>query len=231
MRSSGTAPAARELIVEILQQVVGGERVETVFALRAATRRGAAASLRSSRTSLPMAEPELDRAARPFAFPERHLARLARRGRDEHAIVRDLLDAPGRRAEQERFAGARLEDHLFVELADARLVLVGAGRKTPYSPRSGIVPAFAIATRLAPCRAVDRAVHAIPRDTRPQLGEFVRGIAAGQHVEHAVERRARLSSANGAADRDRANRSSTTSGPSTTIATSCCASTSSGLRG
>ena len=41
------------------------------------------------------------------------------------------------------------------------------------------------ASRLA--APTTRALDSIPRDARPQLGEFVRRIAARQHVEHAVE--------------------------------------------
>src|SRR5205809_4454138 len=53
-----------------------------------------------------------------FAAPERHRARHTRRRRDEHPVTRDLLDPPARGAKQERLAGARLVDHLLVELAD-----------------------------------------------------------------------------------------------------------------
>ena len=49
---------------------------------------------RSSRTSAPMASPSSSGRAWPVALPERHLPRLARRRGDEHAVVRDLLDAP-----------------------------------------------------------------------------------------------------------------------------------------
>src|SRR5213593_116158 len=62
---------------------------------------------------------ELVRTADAFALPERHGAGHARSGRNEDAVARDLLDPPGRRAEQERLAGARLVDHLLVELAHA----------------------------------------------------------------------------------------------------------------
>jgi hypothetical protein len=62
---------------------------------------------------------ELERTAGAVSVPERHLAGLPRRGRDDDAVVRDLLDAPRRGAEHEHVAGLRLEDHLLVELADA----------------------------------------------------------------------------------------------------------------
>jgi len=62
---------------------------------------------------------ELERTSRAVAVPERHLAGLAGCRRDDHAVVRDLLDPPGRRSEDEDVAGLRLEHHLLVELADA----------------------------------------------------------------------------------------------------------------
>ena len=62
---------------------------------------------------------ELVRAADALALPERHRAGHARSRRDEHPVARDLLDAPGRRAEQERLPRPRLVDHLLVELSDA----------------------------------------------------------------------------------------------------------------
>src|SRR3954452_15983017 len=65
---------------------------------------------------------KLDRTANLVALPERHRARQSRRRSDDHAVTRDLLDAPGRRAEQEGLARARLVDHLLVELAHAASV-------------------------------------------------------------------------------------------------------------
>src|SRR5206468_2268006 len=62
---------------------------------------------------------DLDRPARSLPFPERDLALLSRGRRYEHAVVRDLLDAPRARAEQDDLAFARLVDHLLVELTDA----------------------------------------------------------------------------------------------------------------
>src|SRR6185312_8811602 len=63
--------------------------------------------------------PELEGAADPFAPPEGDQAGDARSRRYENAIAGDLLDAPGRRAEEKRLAGAGLVDHFLVELADA----------------------------------------------------------------------------------------------------------------
>ena len=71
-------------------------------------------------------EAEFQRPAGAVALPERHLAGFARRGRDEHAVVRDLFDSPGGCAEHEGFAGAALEDHFLVQLADARRAGTGA---------------------------------------------------------------------------------------------------------
>src|SRR5690606_16285831 len=99
--------------------------------------------------------PELERPARAIAAPEWHLAGLARGGRDQHAVDRDVLDAPGARAEQEHVAGARLEHHLLVELADAH-ALAPVARKTPDGPGAGVVPPLITATRRAPRRALRR---------------------------------------------------------------------------
>ena len=72
---------------------------------------------------------ELDRPAGRVALPERHPADLAGRGRDEHPVVGDVLDAPGRRAEQEHVADPRLVDHLLVELADAAARALAGGEE------------------------------------------------------------------------------------------------------
>ncbi len=123
-----------------------------------------------------------------FALPERHRARQARRRRDDHAVARDLLDPPGRGAEQERLAGARLVDHLLVELADAASA-VGQedAEEAAVGDRAGVrdrEPPRALA-------GADRAAGAVPDDPRPQLGELVGGVAAGEHVEHVLELNAR----------------------------------------
>src|SRR5690606_36722844 len=66
---------------------------------------------------------ELERTPGTIGAPERHLAGLAGRGAHDHAIARDVLDAPGGRAEDERLDLAALVHHLLVELADLRTAL------------------------------------------------------------------------------------------------------------
>ena len=69
------------------------------------------------------------------------------------------------------------------------------------------MPAFVTASRRAPSRRADRAAGAVPDDPRPQLGELVGRVAAGEHVEHVLELRAReVGERVGAARRARAAR-------------------------
>ena len=50
-----------------------------------------------------------------------------------------------------------------------------------------MVPPLRMAMRLTPCARGDPVACAVPGDARAQLGELVGGVAAGEHVEHAVE--------------------------------------------
>ena len=135
--------------------------------------------------------PQLGRPALLVALPEGQLARLSRRGRDEDAVVRDVLDAPRRRAEGEDVADARLVDHLLVELADP------ATGPLPGREEHGIQPAVGdgAATRhgeaLGTPSAGERVGDAVPDDARAQLGELVGRVAAREHVERGLEDRAR----------------------------------------
>ena len=125
--------------------------------------------------------------AEPVALPERDGARDARRRRDDHAVARDLLDPPARRAEQEHLAGARLVDHLLVELADAAAVRQVDAEQAAVRDRAGVRDR----ERPAALARADRAVDAVPHDPRPQLAELLGRIAAVQHVQHVLELRAR----------------------------------------
>ena len=115
----------RLLLGQVVEQVARRELVEHVLVAQLLLRRVAAPDaaagglLAEYARELAQRATELDRPARTLALPERDLALLARRGRHEHAVVRDLLDAPRARAEQDHLALARLVDHLLVELADA----------------------------------------------------------------------------------------------------------------
>ncbi len=102
--------------------------------------------------------------------------------------------------------------------------------KTPKRPRSGIVPAFVTASRRAPCR---------PRTTPPVRSHTMRGRSSANSsdgyrpasMSSTFSSCARERSANGYAPRTRSCSSSTSISSSAQIATICCASTSSGLRG
>ena len=121
------------LLAQEGEQVLGGQVVEVVAVLeRGGVLLDRPAGERADRLA------ELARAADAVAAPERHRARDAGRGGDDHAVARDLLDPPGRRAEQERLAGARLVDHLLVELADAAAVGEVDGEQPAVGDRAGV---------------------------------------------------------------------------------------------
>ena len=182
----GQAAGGRALVVEVLHQVACGERVEVVLAreplerLRARQRRELARQL-SDRSA------ELDRPRAAVRLPERHLARLARGGLHQHAVVRDRDDAPARGAEHEDVALSALEDHLLVELAHAAARSFGPGEEdaeqAAVGDRAGVrhdhlLRALARAHQTAP---------SIPGHARAQARELVRGVAAREHVEDAFE--------------------------------------------
>src|SRR5207247_8223234 len=134
---------------------------------------------------------ELERTADVLAMPEGHAPRDPGRGRDEHAILGDLLDAPARRTEKEDVALLGLENIFLVELADAALALLRAREEHAVQP--AVRDRAAVRDR-HDLRALARAHDArgpIPHDARPQLGKSVRRVPAGEHVENALERAAR----------------------------------------
>src|SRR5882762_7066700 len=106
---------------------------------------------------------ELDGTAFAVAVPERYLARLARRRRHQHPVVRDLLDAPRRCAQRERLADVALEDHLLVELADADRP-IGTREEHPVQPAIRNGARVRDGDALRALASGDRPVHAVPRD-------------------------------------------------------------------
>ena len=74
----GHGARRRHLIPQVLQQVLGGARIQIVLA-RQAIDRGRGRQPQEVVRQPSDGQPELERTARAVAFPERHLARLARR--------------------------------------------------------------------------------------------------------------------------------------------------------
>ena len=159
-RAAGRRRAARRGRTD---QVAGRELVETGLAQPGAWPRSGRRAP-TSRTNPPKARPSSSGRRWRVALPEREPARRARSGGDQHLVVGDLLDPPARGAEGEDVADPGLVDHLLVELADPAAgacrpeALPSPTRKTPNSPRSGMVPPEVTASRWAPGRAVSTPV-------------------------------------------------------------------------
>ena len=171
VRSDGTTPVCRLLVFQVGVQVPGGALVEV--------RREAAGA-----GGLADGPAELEGAADAVALPERHPPGHAGRGRHEDAVAGDLLDPPRRGAQLEHLALAGLVDHLLVELADAG---AGVGQEDAVEAAVGDRPAARDGQPAGVRAGADDARRAVPDDPRAQLGELVGRIAAGQHVEHALE--------------------------------------------
>ena len=188
----GQVAGGLALAGQVAEQVGGSQLVEPVGVQPAGRGRGSLAPI--SLQYAPIAAAELGRAAWGVPMPERQLAWLARRGRDDHLVGRDVLDPPRACAENEDVADPGLVDHLLVELADPPGVPAGAvrlppTRNTPNSPRSGIVPPLVTASRWPPGRPRSVPVGPVPDQPRPQPGEVLARVAPGQHVEHRLEHR------------------------------------------
>ena len=117
-RSEGTTPVAASCSRRYVTRFRAASS-SSEWSARSRSVARSSSSATSSRAVRPIASPQLVRPPHALALPERHRAGNAGRGRDQHAVARDLLDPPRRRAEQEHLALARLVDHLLVELADA----------------------------------------------------------------------------------------------------------------
>ena len=156
------------LLVEVAHKVGRGALVEAAVTLERAHGILDAARPQLAHEGADRAA-ELQRPAGAIAVPERHLAGLAGRGRDDHALVGDVVDAPGRRAQQERLAGARLVDHLLVELADPRAVGQEDAEQAAVGDGAGVGHGQALRAG-APAHC---AFEAVPHDARPQLTELL----------------------------------------------------------
>ena len=175
----GDDPGRRLLLAQVGDEVLGGAAVEVVLLRPAPPGRARPPRGRRRRSPCPSS------AGRPIPSPFQNGHRAGDAGRrgDDHPVAGDLLDPPGGRAEQEGLAGARLVDHLLVELADPAAVGQVDAVEAAVGDRAGVgddqlARAFA---------AVHRALGAVPDDPRAQLGEAVGGVAPVEHVEHVLE--------------------------------------------
>ena len=112
------------LVIQVLQQVVGGARREPVVVCQPGQRLAARGRAQLA-GELADGLAQLDRPAGALALPEGHLAGFTGRRRHEHAVVRDLLDTPRRCAQQDGLAGTGLEHHFLVEFAHAGAAGIG----------------------------------------------------------------------------------------------------------
>ena len=182
-------PRRLPLVAQIRHEIRRGPGIEAVPVPQAPLRVGA---LRRRQLAGQLADrrAELRGPTRPVAVPEGHLPGKAGRRRHEDAVVGDLVDPPGGGAEHEDVAGLRLEHHLLVELADPETPARVPARQehaveTPVRDR----PRVDDRDPPRPLARAHLAANPIPGDAGPKLRELVRGIAAREHVEHALEGR------------------------------------------
>ena len=129
---------------------------------------------------------ELGRTTYGIAVPERHFPWLAGSRRNDHAIVRNFFDAPGRGAENDGVASAAFEHHFFIEFADTR-TFGSTGEKNAIHAAIGDRAAVDDGNLSRALAGGEFIGQPIPSEARAQLREIVRGIAAGEHIEKAFE--------------------------------------------
>ena len=174
------------LVGEKLEQIFGGAGVEVVFGDEAGEGGGFGQGAELADESADAAA-EFERAAGAVALPERHFAGLAGGGSDEDAVVGDVDDAPGGCAEDEGLVGVGLEDHLFVELADAHGFALGVGEEDAIEAAVGNGSGVEDGEAGGAVAGGDDVADAVPGEARAQFGEFVGGVAAAEQVEHAFK--------------------------------------------
>ncbi len=115
----GDASGGRRLLLQIVQQILGGARVQAVILHQSAERGGTRKFEQLPRHSTDRAT-EFSRASGGIAVPEWHLARLSGRGRNRDAVVSDIVDAPRRCAQQDCLSHPALKNHLLIQFAHSR---------------------------------------------------------------------------------------------------------------
>jgi hypothetical protein len=175
----------RSLVREVPQQVLGCLAVEIVV-LDEPLHGGRRRHMTERSNQFSDLAPQLQRPARRVRLPERHLSRFTGSRGDEHPIVRDLFDPPGRCTKQERLADAALEYHFLVELADAGMRSTFADEEYAIQAAIGNGPAVDDGDPLCAFARRQLVLQSIPREPWTQIGEIVRWIAPREHVEYAL---------------------------------------------
>jgi hypothetical protein len=138
----------------------------------------AGGSPRTPRRKAPSARPSSERAPWPVTVPERHLPGCPGAGVTTMAPEADVLDPPGRRAEQERLAGPAL-----VTISSSSSPTGAVGQEDAEEATVG--DGAAARDREAPRRPGPAApTDPVPHDLAAQLAELLAGVPAGQQVEH-----------------------------------------------
>ena len=170
------------LVVNVLDQVLRGEFVEADVIAEPRERLGPGC-VASSRVNAPNARPSSS--GRPGLSPFQNgilpgspgAGTTTTRSRVMSSIRHEL--APRTNTSPRRLS--------YTISSSSSPTRVPSGRNTPKSPRSGIVPAFVMASLPGTLPRADDAGLPVPHEPRPQLGEVVARVPAGQQVEHRVE--------------------------------------------
>ena len=192
----GQGAGCHPLVLEVTDEVLGGQRIEVVpLSQSIGEDRPAGSSTREvalrGADEAPQRAAQLDRPADGIPLPERQLPGLARGGDHDHALRGDLGDPPAAGPQHDHVAvhpRAELVDHLLVELTDAatrraRLARHEDAEQAPVRDR----PARRDRHHARVPPALDGVSGAIPDDARLQLRELVGGVRPGEHGKHAFE--------------------------------------------
>ena len=199
-RSVGQRTRRLALILDVGEEVLGGEGVEVV--VRAQACRGLRAALRTlcevlldSADEGPDLPSELHGPADGVAVPERELAGDTRGVGHGHPVGADLRDAPRARAEDDDVAvhpRPQLVDHLLVQLADAPAGCPGLALEE-HGVQAAVRDRPAARDRDDPrvAATLDDVRDPVPHDARLELRELVAWVGAREHAQHAFEDLAR----------------------------------------
>ena len=184
------------LVLEVGEQVLGGERIEVVVPPQAL--RSPSPTLRPLREirlhharELADGSAKLHRPPDRVAVPERQLARHPGCRRDGDPIGADVGHAPRAGTEDHDVAvhpGTELVDHLLVQLAHpatGRSRLTLEEHRVQAAVRDRAAAGHRHRPRVAP--PFHHVRQPIPGDPRLELGELVGRIGAREHAQHALE--------------------------------------------